>query len=687
MTQCTQSQFAFAPRFSRQVVAAFEDRPLSTEGAALRLRETDRARLRASNQDASAGSHIWVHYSNTFSFARLEVRVEVCGRVRVSGSDDRSVIRAVNSTMTKLFLIPALIVILSLLSCGDVPAVLYVAPGGSDDNPGTVVAPFATLNHARDVARTHPGTTIYLRAGVYRLDDTLRLDERDSDSTWAAYPGEQVSISGGAVVSGWTGPDAYGRWTAHTDLDNFRQLYVNGVRATRSRMALTSPSMVVAVDTINGSGGFVIDSNITSWKNVTDMELGLFGPYNAWTQSICGVQSAVALARGILLTLAEPCFYLTRHKAGVQVSTAAYLENALEVLSSGQFYLDRPNHVVYYIPRPNEDMRTAEVVAPRLQTVMTIAGTVDLPVSGVTFTGITFEHTSWLGTSSPEGFPEVQAAFRLDTTRLTKAPDGTLYPIKDEAVKTPGGVVLSHVNGAMFVRCSFAHMGGSGLDIESGSQANHITGAKIFDISANGVQIGDVQAEDLSADDPRMVVNGNTIANSYIHSVGAEYTGAVGVFVGYTSRTTITHNEVTQLPYTGISVGWGWGRENPTSSRSNIVRYNHIHRVMQQRADGGGIYTLGDMPATVISWNLVDDNAGPPGGIYLDLGSAGIDVMHNVIFGVSPDLPYTNDIFPIFLNDQVSKDGSCSVHDNIVNDPAATLPQAGLESSYQDLLN
>src|SRR5215467_310889 len=42
MTQCNQRDFGFAPHFSRQVVAGFEDRQLSTEGGALLLRETDR---------------------------------------------------------------------------------------------------------------------------------------------------------------------------------------------------------------------------------------------------------------------------------------------------------------------------------------------------------------------------------------------------------------------------------------------------------------------------------------------------------------------------------------------------------------------------------------------------------------------------------------------------------------------
>ena len=593
-----------------------------------------------------------------------------------------------SGALITLAVIAVAIFLLNIISCVSTPAAFYVAPGGSDESQGTIFDPFATLAHARDAARNRRPATIYLRAGRYQLGDTLQLDERDSGTIWSAYRGEHALISGGTPISGWTGPDAYGRWTAHTDLDNFRQLYVNGTRATRSRIPLLKPTMVVATDTIDGVAGFVIEPNITSWKNVTDMELSLFGPFNAWTESICGIQSAVPVpaSGGTFVIIENPCFYLARHKAGVMVSTAGYLENALEILGPGQFYLDRPDHQIYYIPRPGEDMVNAEVFAPRLQTLMTITGAVDRPVKGISFTGITFEHTSWLGTSSPQGFPEVQAAFRLNPAKLTTGSDGALYPIRDEADKTPGGVVLSHVDDAVFVRCSFAHMGGSGLDIQAGSHANLVLGAKIFDISANGIQIGDVQTGDQSVRDSRMIVDGNTVSNSYIHNVGAEYTGAVGIFVGYTSRTTLIHNELTQLPYTGISVGWGWGREDPTPARANVVQLNHIHAIMQQRADGGGVYTLGSMPRTKISANLIHDNAGPPGGIYLDLGSAGIEVSDNVIFGVSPDLPYTTDIFPIFLNNQVSDEALCSVHDNVVNDPEATLPEAGLEPAYRDLL-
>lgn len=562
----------------------------------------------------------------------------------------------------------------------------YVALNGSDSNPGSIDKPFATLAHARDVARNMQDAIVYLRRGTYYQTETLQFDQRDSGTTWTAYGDESVAISGGVLIVGWNGPDSQGRWMAHSDIDNFRQLYVNGIRATRSRLPLTKPTLVVSSDTIDGAAGFFITGSAAStWKNPTDAELGLFGSYNAWTQSICGVQSTTAVSGATMVTLQDPCFYLARHKTGIQVDTAAYLENIFELLDAGQFYFDRPNHTVYYIPRPGEDMRTAVIVAPLLQTLMTLTGTIDQPAFNLHFENITFEHTGWLGASSPEGFPEVQAAFRLDPNTMITLPNGWLSDLNAEFEKTPGGVILSYVDNTIFERCSFSHMGGSGIDIQSGSRGNVILGAKVYDISANGIQIGDVQADDFSPPDPRMIVDGNTVSNSYIHDTGAEFTGSVGIFAGYVSHARLVHNEITKLPYTGISIGWGWGQEDPTPARENLVQYNHIHQIMQQRCDGGGIYTLGSMPGTLLDSNLIDDNPGAPGGIYLDEGSDGITVSNNVVFGEGFCAQFTTSS-AIHFNDSCKSLG-CPIRDNILDNPSATLPQAGLEPAYQDLLN
>ena len=138
------------------------------------------------------------------------------------------------------------------------------------------------------------------------------------------------------------------------------------------------------------------------------------------------------------------------------------------------------------------------------------------------------------------------------------------------------------------------------------------------------------------------------MANCYIHDCCVEYLSGVGVFAGYTEGTRIAHNEICRLPYSGISVGWGWGQEDagggaypqphryntPTPARNNRVEYNHVHMVVYPMWDGGGIYTLGNQPGTIIRGNHICDNCGAPGGIYLDEGSGFMEVTGNLIYNV-----------------------------------------------------
>jgi len=157
--------------------------------------------------------------------------------------------------------------------------------------------------------------------------------------------------------------------------------------------------------------------------------------------------------------------------------------------------------------------------------------------------------------------------------------------------------------------------------------------------------------------------------------VAVEYQGGVGIFVGYTDGTRLTHNEISYLPYSGVSVGWGWGEEDagggapnyfqpfrfdtPTPAANNLIVSNHIHHVLQRLEDGGAIYTLGNMPGTVIGWNHLHDNRGGPGGIYLDEGSGFIEVTGNLVYRVKVPMNYNNRA--------QGRNTTCREHDNYFN--------------------
>ena len=69
--------------------------------------------------------------------------------------------------------------------------------------------------------------------------------------------------------------------------------------------------------------------------------------------------------------------------------------------------------------------------------------------------------------------------------------------------------------------------------------------------------IGEV--DDYYQTDPALMTSGNTVSRSIVQFPGQEYQDAVGIRVGHSTGTAIAHNDVGYTPYSGISVGWGWG--------------------------------------------------------------------------------------------------------------------------------
>src|SRR6266508_2236872 len=308
---------------------------------------------------------------------------------------------------------------------------VFVSPSGDDTAPGTLARPVRTLSRARDLARAadHGATvTVQLADGVYRLPAPLVLDARDSGVTWTSAAGAHPVVSGGVPVIGWSVADpARGLWSAPVPagLTNTRQLYVNGVRAQRARGR--APVALRATAT----GYTASAATMAGWRNPSNVEFvytggdGLWSTWyglGPWTEARCPVGSMT----GTAITMAQPCWdnstkrppdpsHPTRSIGEVGPGDLhagrqpAYVENALEPLDQpGEWYLDRSARRVYYAPRSGENLRTADVQAPRLETLLAGAN-----VSNVTFSGIQFAYATWLRPSTGEGLSEVQATVSL----------------------------------------------------------------------------------------------------------------------------------------------------------------------------------------------------------------------------------------------------------------------------------
>lgn len=556
----------------------------------------------------------------------------------------------------------------ALLAVPAVTAQIYVSPHGNNGATGTAKHPVRTLAHARDLARAQRQSRILLAGGVYRLTQPLVLLPEDSGISFAAEGPKQPMLSGAVQITGWTLADAKRNlWKAHTPeaLTNSRQLYINGVRAQRTRG-------LVPVSLHMTSTGYIAgDATMSHWKNISDIEFVYTGGNAIWNTPSEGLGSwteprcPIASISGTDIIMAQPCWDNSTKRvmlpSGERTANLvgpmsvgkqpAYVENAFELLGTpGQWYFDRPASTIYYVPRPGEDLTRADVEVPVLQTLVEVKGTASDPIHDVTFSGIQFSYATWLGPSTPTGFSEIQANYQITgkdgyaKQGLCKLVPGGECPFANWT-KAPGNVRVSYDRHIQFLNDVFTHLGAAGLDFASGSQQNVVEDSIFTDISGNGLQLGGVEAPLAPVAN---FTSDNRIANNLFRNIGAEYRGGIGVVVGYARNTLITHNEFDHLPYAAISIGWGgWpdkiklpGQAN--NSANNVISDNSIHDFMLVLSDGGGIYTQGrtgkDLPdGEKINGNVIRYQYSSGHGIYTDNGSAMISIRNNVVFHTEHD--------------------------------------------------
>lgn len=568
--------------------------------------------------------------------------------------------------------------------------IFWVAPWGKDGNPGTEAAPFATPHRAQQAVRAALATRrdqpvhVILRGGTYWLTEPLLFGPEDSGPPppapageeggvwWTAQEGEQVILSGGRRVTGWARQEgdlwaASAPWAKEGTV--FRQLYVDGRRAVRARSPNAdedNPYWQVAVSDLSADLqtfrlGFG-PGRPPALRHPEEAELVVFGNWE-----INRLRVAAYAPETGLLTLAPP--HLAQQDAPWNwpgVGRWGFLEGAREFLDRpGEWYLDREAGLVYYLAQPGEDLTQAEVIAPVLPSLLEIRGTADRPVCNLHFQGLRFQHAGW--ELPPGGYWGVQAC------HFRTAGAGSRWRT------LPAALTWTWAQDCSFQRGELAHLGACGLSLGEGCRNCAVEGNLVYDISGNGLMVG-------GPNDENRLVAHNRLANNHVHHCGVEIYGAVGIWVGFAASTHVAHNLVHDLPYTGISVGWQWN-PNPTVCRENIIEYNHIYEVMQQLADGGGIYTLGFQPGTVLRGNLVHGvrrsrfaQGAPCNGFFIDEGSKGFLIEGNVIYDTADQPVRHNQNQPDWHTWRDNRFGEQPPADDPV------YSQAGLEADYKKSL-
>ncbi len=532
---------------------------------------------------------------------------------------------------------------------------IWVQPKGNDDGPGTKDSPMASIAAALRKAREwrrlsdpfiRSGIRIIIRGGDYVLDQPLFIRAEDagtdvSPTIIEAAPGEAPVVSGGRTIPRWTRvagavaglpAEAKGKvWEADIPREGgqprgFRELWVNGVKAIRAREVNDDDSMrrILAVDMkqeaiwIPAAGG-----RIGGFRNAggAGMEMVI---HQAWAIANLRIKAIEREADRLKLTFCQPESRLefehpwpapvidSAHK--LNGSSAYYLANAIEFLDRpGEWYEDEARGKIYYWPRSGEDMSAASVVVPALTTLVQVQGTIDRPVSYIQWKGIDFSYSTWMRPSEEGHVPLQAGMYLLDAYKLKipGTPDKAGMENQAWIGRPPGAVEVSYANHIVFEGCQFQHLASTGLDLIRGTGQDSISGCVFRDIGGTGIQAGtysDPASETHLPYDPadkREICQGDVISDNLVADCTNEDWGCVGISAGYVRDIRIEHNEVSEVSYSGICVGWGWTKTVNCMSNNRIAG-NYVHHYAKHMYDAGGIYTLSAQPGTVITDNHID---------------------------------------------------------------------------------
>ena len=617
--------------------------------------------------------------------------------------------------MKKLFVTAICILCSHWLLAGEI----WISPKGSDFNNGTRQSPKATLTsalrQAREWRRTEDnriqgGITIYMEGGTYAFHEPVFIRPEDSGTKESptiirSVGDEKVVLSGGICINGWKKQGKV--WVADVPAFNgrpldFRQLWVNGKKAVRARDVEDFEKMnrICSVDEKNE----ILYVPAVSIRRLIDNKGNLKAKYaemvlhQMWCVANLRIRSVEVQGDSAAIRFHQPESRIQFEHPWPRPmvttdghNSAFYLTNARELQDvPGEWYHDIDARKVYYYPREGEKMQEAEVIVPAVETLVRVEGTLDRPVRHIRFEKITFSYTTWMRPSEKGHVPLQAGMYLTDGYRIDPKMQRNYlnHPLDNQGwLGRPAAAVrVVAARQIDFERCRFEHLGSTGLDYEEAVQGGVVRGCLFRDIAGNGLLVGSfspaAHETHLPYDpaDRREVCTQQQINNCYFTEIGNEDWGCLAIAAGYVEDINIEHNEISEVPYSGISLGWGW-TQTVNCMRNNRVHANLIHHYAKHMYDVAGIYTLGSQPKSYVTENCVH-SIYKPGYVhdpnhwfylYTDEGSSFITVRDNWTEGEK------------YLQ---NANGPGNVWEN--NGPkvdSVIRERAGLEAGYKDLLN
>ena len=476
----------------------------------------------------------------------------------------------------KNILVPAL---LFLATAGPlVGQPFFVAPNGSDNNPGSQEAPFATLPRAQQAVREKPGTVL-LRAGTYYLANPLVFTPGDSGTAerpmiWQAYGEEQPVVSGGVQLDhlDWQPAGAGIFQTKVPDDLVTEEIFVNGERQILARY----PNFDPKAQYFDGYAADAISKERAArWAHPAGgyfhaMHPALWGDF---TWRITGKD-----ANGEVLKEGG----WQNNRGGAVHNSIRFVENIFEELDApGEWFLNHQTHTLYFYPPAGLDLAKAKVEATRLRSLVEFRGSADAPVRHITLRGLTFRQAARTVMDTREPLLRTDwAIYRGGAVFFEGVEDCTL---EDAFLDQVGGnaIFLNHYNRRVTIRgCHIAKAGASGICLVGDPQSarnplfNYSQVNRFEDLDRTPGPRGNNYPADCLVED------------CLIYLTGRVEKQTAGVNIDLAQNITVRHCSIYDMPRAGINIGDGcWG--------GHVVEFCDVFDTVKETGDHGSFNSWG----------------------------------------------------------------------------------------------
>lgn len=512
--------------------------------------------------------------------------------------------------------------------------VLYVTSEGSESPDGTENAPYSSLESAYNLAKEADcDITVSLSAGTYSVSEPICLSGSNESGSAVSVKGDEnggTVIDGGRAVSGFKAVDGKNYFVCDVESENgIYELYVNNHRA---KIAQTENVFYATEISGDENGGILTFSGENALPfNISGSDDLRISTVNEWHYAISPVKSFSYENKDNQTVYLDKYNYDTYTLFQSALNPFCFM-NSLEFLDSeGEFFYDKKAHKLYYYPLSGETAESITAYIPVSEGLISVEN-----AKNVTFENLTLTHGTW---NKPymEGYQNGQAECYI-TDSATAAEKRASYPKTAPSwtdswlFVNPSQVELTNCENVSFKNNKIQNIGAGGIKFKDSCQSCEAVGNIFYDIGGAAATIGEPSHNEILFGNMDKITRNISVKNNLIRKTAQILQGSCAISAYYTNSCNISHNDIAESSYSGITLGWGWCND-VSECKNNTISNNKIVNILSDLWDGNHIYTLGDMPGTVVSGNYMsrtNEKCGG-GGFYPDEGSMNITVSDNVI--------------------------------------------------------